>query len=67
MKLRIMRAAVAVAILALAMMTPLLSDLDGRPFGDLTRASELFLDRRPDAIVFAQDDDDDDDDDDLDL
>src|SRR5215211_4397890 len=66
MTLRIVRAHVAIAIIALAMLTPMLAGPGGRHSGEPTRLEEPYPDRRPDAVAFAQGDNDDDNEDDSD-
>jgi hypothetical protein len=63
MTLRIVRAGVAIAIIALAMLTPMLAGPGGRLSGEPTRLEEPYPDRRQDAVAFAQGDNDDNDDD----
>jgi hypothetical protein len=64
MKLLIGRIVTTIAILTLAMLTSVLSDLDGRSDGDLMRSDDPAITTRLDTIVFAQDDNDNDDDND---
>ena len=65
MRLQIVRVTVGITIIILAMLTPLIGSVDVQSIKHTARFTEVLLDRRPDAIAFAQDDGDDDDDDDI--